>query len=366
MYVLHGVFDTTRKDSVHTMGGCSALFSPQKPNRRPKFGSRTTALEVCQHADLKGKTALVTGGNAGIGKETVRALYAAGATIILCCRNVASGEQVAKDLTTGKNTIHVCQLDLSDLCSVDACIAHVKETFTCLDIVILNAGCVSKTLKKTAQGFEEIFGVNFVSQYYLTTHLLDMMKNPGCRIVGVSSTAHWMGKIVVDDLNFEERSYSGWQSYAQSKLCMLLYMKYLALKFERDSIDNIKVFSVHPGAISTQLVDNTTWARLGFALFGLFCKTPEQGAACTVFAATLCEEKNGSYLEDCHAGFMARQGRDLDMAEKLIQATDLEIRKRHCISRNNTMQPAQANNHDSNIQKSLPRRETISLHAEIL
>lgn len=310
--------------------GCSAMFTPRR--QKVTFGSRSTALEVSKHAEgLRGKTALVTGGNAGIGKETVRALYAAGCDVILCCRNVASGEQAIEEIMMsgeGNNRIYVYQLDLSDLCSVEACVARMKENFDSLDILILNAGCISKTLKHTKQGFEEGFGVNFVAQYYLTTKIVHLMKNPGCRIVGLSSTAHWMGNIHIDDLNFEKTKFSGWKSYGQSKLAMLLYMKYLAVKFEKDSIDNIKVFSVHPGAIRTQLVDGTKYARLAFAMFGFLCKSPEQGAACTVYAATLCEEKSGSYLEDCHLGLMSRKGNDLDMAERLIQATEEELAKR--------------------------------------
>lgn len=335
-------------------------------------------MEISEFVDLKGKTALVTGGNAGIGKETVRALYASGCDVILCCRNVTSGEQAAKDMDFSPhgNKIYVYELDLSDLCSVDACIAKVKENFVCLDILILNAGCISKTLKRTVQGFEEGFGVNFASQYYLTSHVLDMMTKPGCRIVGVSSTAHWMGKIVLDDLNFETRPFSGWHSYGQSKLAMLLFMKYLALKFQRESIDNIKVFSVHPGAIRTQLVQDTRYARLAFSLFRFMCKTPEQGAACTMFAATLCEEKNGSYLEDCHLGFMARRGNDLDMAEKLVQATDAELTKRHsCAIHMSEIADTNTTQDETVVQSTMdvmmtkeipvPRRGTISLQVEI-
>lgn len=368
------------------MGGCSVLFSPKRLDKdvRPTFGSRTTAMEISEHVDLKGKTALVTGGNAGIGKETVRALYNSGCEVILCCRNVTSGEQVAKEMTFSPhgNRVHVYELNLSDLCSVDACIAKVKEDFVSLDILILNAGCISRTLARTAQGFEEGFGVNFASQYYLTSHLLDMMTNPGCRIVGLSSTAHWMGKIFLDDLNFETRAFSGWTSYGQSKLAMLLFMKYLALKFERESIDNIKVFSVHPGAIRTQLVQGTRYASRAFALFRFFCKTPEQGAACTMYAATLCEEKNGSYLENCHLGLMARRGNDLDMAEKLIQATDAELEKRHdsCHKTVDTVtevvahvQPEMIDQSSIEIaqqqqqqdMKQVPRKGTISLQVQI-
>lgn len=325
---------------------CSAILMPKKGTKtRPRFGSRSTAMDIAEYADLTGKIALVTGGNAGIGKETVRALYAAGSTVLLCCRDVATGKRVVEEIYDSekkdgigtdtpasyrnpKNAIHVLRLDLSDLAQVEECVVEVKKTCTRLDILVLNAGCICKTLKHTKQGFEEGFGVNFVAHHYLTMRVLDMMTHPGCRIVGVSSTAHWMGKIFIDDLNFEKTKFSGWKSYGQSKLAMLLYMKYLAQKFEKESIDTIKVYAVHPGAIRTNLVDGTRYARLAFALFGFLCKTPEQGAACTMFAATLCEEKNGSYLEDCHLGFMAKHGNDLDMAERLVDATNNELATR--------------------------------------
>lgn len=310
-----------------------------------RLGRNSSALDAIQGVGyLEGKTALVTGANSGIGKETARALYVAGCNVIIGCRNTASGDEAVKDITNAEgkksNTCTVVALDLSDLNSVLACARTIRETVPSLHILVLNAGAIVSSLERTKQGFEKGFGVNFVGHYLLTRELLPRITDScrecpegmGGRIVGMSSIAHMLGKIQLDDPNFETTKFSGWKSYGQSKLAMILFMKHLARTFEEQGT-NIKAFSIHPGAIHTKLQQDTTYVNTMFKLFKYFCKTPEQGAATTVVACARGDMlQNGAYLVDCQEGTPARQARDLDMAAKLCDLTDRLIQEK--------MQPA--------------------------
>jgi NAD(P)-dependent dehydrogenase (short-subunit alcohol dehydrogenase family) len=298
----------------------------------PVFTSSSTALDIVQHADLTNLWAVVTGGNSGIGLETVRALYEGGANVILCCRDERKGLAAVQRITddahsqTKLNPIRVQTLDLSDLDSVmDAAIA-IKKITSCVDVLVLNAGVIARELTRTVQGYESGWGVNFVGHYVLTNQLIPLT-HESTRIVGVSSVAHWVCKGIEDDVNFEHgRSFSGWQSYGQSKLAMLLFMKYLAKHPDSTGFKG-KAFSVHPGAVHTPLQSETTYVKLMFRLFAWATKTPEQGASTTLFACTpLCVEPSGSYLKNCKAQGMAKQGDNAANGEKMVALVEASLK----------------------------------------
>jgi NAD(P)-dependent dehydrogenase (short-subunit alcohol dehydrogenase family) len=164
---------------------------------------------------LTGKTAIVTGGNSGIGLEACKALSSAGARVILCSRSVASGEKAVKEevktsghggYTVETPDIVVKQLDLENLDSIktfaDDFIANEKS----LDFLILNAGIMAlPNLERTSVGLEKQIGVNHFGHFYLTSLLRNFFttQNKPVRIVSLSSSAHSMGSVNTNDLNFE-------------------------------------------------------------------------------------------------------------------------------------------------------------------
>ena len=228
------------------------------------------------------------------------------------------------------NSISVQRLDLNDLESVMKAVESIRGTLdgAPLDILVLNAGVIARTLKRTVQGYEEGWGVNFVGHYVLTQKLLPLTTEQ-TRIVAVSSVAHMICKQIDDDVNFEHgRRFSAWQSYGQSKLGLLLYMKYLA---RNPSLFKGKAYSVHPGAIATPLQDGTVSVKLAFKMFAWLTKTPEQGAATTLFACTeFVDLPNGAYLKNCRdAGIMmGKQGHNAANGDKMVALVEQSLKSK--------------------------------------
>ncbi|KAI8109897.1 hypothetical protein M9434_001176 [Picochlorum sp. BPE23] len=295
-----------------------------KTTTHKSFGFRTTALEAVEGFDLSGKTALVTGGNSGIGVETVRALASAGCNVILCSRKVEAGQEVADSIAPSvKGNITVEQLDLSDLDNVKACAARVLESHPKIHLLVLNAGVMACPLTRTAQGFEQTMGVCHFGHVYLTQRLLPAVKAAGTpgdesRIVVVSSLAHTFGSIVLDDLNWDTRRYWSWAAYGQAKLANVLFARELAVRLKDD---NVLAYSLHPGSIVTNL-QRYSWYILPiqYALF-FMRKTIPQGASTTIVACTAKGIESGEYLSDCHVTKTSKQGQDMDMAHALWDKT---------------------------------------------
>lgn len=197
-------------------------------------GKGRTALQCVGDANLTGKTAIVTGGNSGIGVETVRALSHAGCSVILCARNPTDGKIVADAITSSgePGPIQVQQLDLADLNNVQSFTDRINASIPKIDYLILNAGVMACPLSRTAQGFETQIGVNHIGHFHLTNLLLPKLKAQGtpARVIAVSSEGHKMGKIDLEDMQWEQRKYTKWGAYGQSKLANILFAKELAAR----------------------------------------------------------------------------------------------------------------------------------------
>ncbi|KAL4427898.1 hypothetical protein ABPG75_001987 [Micractinium tetrahymenae] len=294
-----------------------------------KLGYRTTALQALQGADLRGKTAVVTGGNSGLGLETCRALAAAGAHVVLCSRSLEAGQAAAERLKPDvEGRISVSRLDLADVKSIRALAAKLAASLPSLDLLILNGGVMAlhPGPQRTADSFEMQFGVNHLGHFLLCQLLLPKMKAQGTpgRIVVVSSSIHELGRIDLDDLNYKKRPYRAWGSYAQSKLANVLFVRELACRLRSEG-STLEAFCLHPGIIHTNIGSHIGWRARGFyLLFGPWLKTPEQGAATTVYAATAAElaGHNGGYLQDCRLSTAAKQAQDDALAAALWEKSE--------------------------------------------
>lgn len=286
---------------------------------KAKLGARTTAIEALRGVDLTGKQAVVTGGNSGIGVETVRALAHAGADVVLCSRSLQAGQKVAEELQPAvKGRVVAKQLDLADLRSVKALADDLAASLARLDLLVLNAGVMACPKMHTKDGFEMQIGTNHFGHFYLTKLLLPKMKSSGSssRIVAVSSMAHKMGRLDLQDLGFETRKYSSWGSYGQSKLANVLFASELARRLQEEG-SSVTAFSLHPGVIKTNLQRHMGFSALVFNVLGApFMKSVAQGAATSVFAATApeLEGKGGAYLADCQVSTPSKAGQDAALA----------------------------------------------------
>lgn len=299
------------------------------------FSKHKTALEALpESVDLTNSTAIVTGGNSGIGTETVKVLATAGCDVILCARNTQQGEEVAAELKKDpavKGNITVKQLDLANLASVKAFAEGVLSNELAtrpLNLLILNAGVMACPLMRTTDGFEMQIGTNHLGHAYLTRLLLPKLKaqTEKSRVVVLSSEGHNMGCIDLDDLNYSKRSYSQWGAYGQSKLANILFSKELARRLNEEGLgDKIVTYSLHPGVIQTNLTRHMGAQKIMMSMMKPILKSIPQGAATTITAATQPVDTlppSGSYLKDCKEAKTSKNGQDAGMAKKLWELTE--------------------------------------------
>lgn len=219
---------------------------------------------VCRSkATLGSKTVIITGGNAGIGKETAIDLARRGARVILACRNSEKGEKAVVEVQakSGNQNVVFRQLDLASFESIRQFASKVLQEEPRIDILINNSGVMGCPYTKTKDGFEMQFGVNHLGHFLLTHLLLGRLKEaPAARIINVSSTAHtFVTGINFDDLN-SEKSYTVHSAYFRSKLANILFTRALAKRLAGTSVTTN---SLHPGSVRTELYRHLTTGLLG-------------------------------------------------------------------------------------------------------
>jgi NAD(P)-dependent dehydrogenase (short-subunit alcohol dehydrogenase family) len=259
---------------------------------------------------------VITGASSGLGRESARALAAAGAQVVLAARNTDA-------LTEADRWIHAevpdaktatVQLDLTSLTSVRTAAGQIREAAPVIDILMNNAGVMFTPFSRTQDGFEIQFGTNHLGHFELTRLLTPQLAAAaGARIVILSSGGHVLGDIDVDDPNWERREYDKFIAYGSSKTANILH----ATEADRRLCESgIRAYAVHPGTVATSLarhMSKSDFSQLRkFAVASgaargeqsdgyLDFTTPEYGAATQVWAAVSPElaDRGGLYLEDC-------------------------------------------------------------------
>jgi len=267
---------------------------------------------------MQDKTILITGGNDGIGRATAQALAQKGATVILACRNQGKGQAAreAMQKETGNDRIDLIPLDLSDFSKIKTAADVFRKRYDKLDVLINNAAAFTSTLQKTAQGFEMQFGVNHLGHFLFTNLLLEPLKAAATpRVLTVSSSAHYNGKIDFGNLRGEKGNYSGWPAYSQSKLANLIFAREFA-KQHPDIVSN----ALHPGVVATRFGNkDTNWfISLAWNIMKLGMVSPEKGAKTSVYLASAPEagEFTGQYFNDKQ---QKKRGNPLSRDEELAR-----------------------------------------------
>lgn len=287
------------------------------------FGFHTTAEDIIRYTDLRGQTAIVTGGDSGIGLEAVRALARAGAVVIAPSRNIKKSK---KELSGIKN-IEIEQLDLLIPETIDSFAKRFLASGRALNILINNAGIMGAPEKKDKRGYDLTFATNHLGHFQLTARLWPALKkSAGARVINITSRAHRLGGIIFEDPNFTKTPYDNWKAYAQSKTANSLF----TVELDRLArMHGVRAFAVHPGLIpataisryvldekiAAETVKNLIKSMLGVvnslhllsfinvmkSEHGDKYKSNSQGAATMLWCATsdALNGKGGVYCEDC-------------------------------------------------------------------
>jgi NAD(P)-dependent dehydrogenase (short-subunit alcohol dehydrogenase family) len=267
------------------------------------FGPQSTTYDVLRGIDLAGKTAIVTGGYSGLGLETTRALTAAGAHVVVAARR----RETAQEALTGIDNVEVDELDLADLSSVRGFAERFLARDRAAHIVINNAGIMACPETRVGVGarYEAQFATNHLGHFALVNRLWPALAREGARVVAVSSAGHRRSSIRWDDVQFED-GYDKWEAYGQAKTANVLFAVHIDA-LGKDA--GVRAFALHPGGILTPLQRYLTKEEMVAAGWidedgnptNYEFKTPEQGAATQVWAATSpqLEGMGGVYCEDC-------------------------------------------------------------------
>ncbi|MCK6073533.1 SDR family NAD(P)-dependent oxidoreductase [Paenibacillus silvae] len=272
------------------------------------FDKSSTADEVLRGLDLSGRLAVVSGGYSGLGLETTRALVRAGAHVVVTARR----PEAAREALTDLENVEVDELDLADLSSVRAFSERFLASKRSIDMLILNAGIMACPETRVGPGWEAQFATNHLGHFALTNLLWPaLISGDGARVVSLSSTGHHFSPIRWHDIHFEQ-GYEKFPAYGQSKTAVSLFT------VELDRIGKqhgVRAFVVHPGGIMTPLqrhMPKEEMVALGWIdedgnVANQAFKSPEQGAATQVWAATApkLEGMGGVYCEDCNISEMA-------------------------------------------------------------
>ena len=248
----------------------------------------------------EGRIFLITGANSGLGYESSKILSKKGATVVMCCRDLAKGEKAKQELKKINNSgkIELIELDLSDLLNIKKASNFIKNKFNHLDVLINNAGIMAPPKTYSKQGFEIQFAVNHLAHMYLTLELLPMLEERNnSRVVTVTSGVQYFGKIKWDDLNGNHK-YDRWASYAQSKLANVMFGLELNSKLKKIKSRTSSLLA-HPGLARTNLQPksvqaNNSWQEeFAYKLMDPMFQSAEMGALPQITAATLPSAQGG-------------------------------------------------------------------------
>ncbi|MBQ1101111.1 SDR family NAD(P)-dependent oxidoreductase [Streptomyces sp. b94] len=278
----------------------------------------------------RGRVAVVTGANTGIGYETANVLAARGASVVLAVRDVAKGEHAAGRIKrkTPRADVTVQQLDLSSMDSVRAAAVDLRTAHTRLDLLINNAGVALTPKVTTRDGYELQFATNHLGHFALTGLLLDrLLPVHDSRVVTVTSIAHRLPAAAIHfhDLHWQ-LSYDRVAAYCQSKLANLLFTYEMNRRLLRSRTCTIAV-AAHPGVSDTDLLRNApVWIRLFLAgAKPLARQSAAIGALATLRAAVDPKVLGGQYFGP--SGFSGFKGHPV-LAKSSRQSHDTVLQRR--------------------------------------
>ena len=278
---------------------------------------------------MHGSTVVITGGNAGIGKETAVGLADLGARVIITSRNQERGARAVEEIRerSGRADVEAMALDLADFASIRAFAAELLDRTERIDVLVNNAGLVLRRRTLTADGFEATFGINHLGHFLLTDLLVDRLRaSAPARVVVVASDAHQTAKrgLDFDDLQ-SEHGYRWGKVYGRSKLANIYFARELARRLDGTGVTSN---SLHPGFVRSEFGQGGDLGALyGFGLKYLaapFAISQEAGAKTSIHVASApeLEGATGGYYVKCAPATPSKVAQDDDAARRLWDASE--------------------------------------------
>jgi NAD(P)-dependent dehydrogenase (short-subunit alcohol dehydrogenase family) len=247
-------------------------------------------------ADLSGRTCVVTGASAGIGRATASELAGLGAKVVMAVRNPGKGAKVRRAITkaTGNDDVEVAIVDLARQGSVRAFARELATRHAKIDVLVNNAGIWAGRRRMSPDGIELTWATNVLG-YVLVTHLLlpQLRAAKRARVVNVAS--RYAGGLDLTDVQFERRPWAGKDAYAQSKQANRMLTWALARRLEGTGVT---ANAMHPGFVSTEIFGKGGGGlAFGLSLYAkVRAKRPAEGADTVVWLAASPEVEGRSGL----------------------------------------------------------------------
>jgi len=282
--------------------------------------------------DMKKKLVVITGGNRGIGKETVRDLALNNADVIIGCRDVETGNKFVSELKKSnvKSNISVVKLDLANLQSVNDFAKYVLSLDQPIHYLINNAGMLDENQKKTSDNNMWMYQVNYLSHFLLTNLLLKNItktaeKGDECRIVNVSSQLHYTGKVDLP-LFSDGRVRSSLSGYADSKLLNILFSNQLNKRLQGKNVISV---SLHPGYVASEFSDQLVWWNkyLNYFAYALIGRTEKEGAVTTLHTIYSPKIEGGGYYDSCALDTPHQAAKDQKICEQVWELSEKQLNK---------------------------------------
>jgi NAD(P)-dependent dehydrogenase (short-subunit alcohol dehydrogenase family) len=261
----------------------------------------------------------ITGASSGIGEQTLKSILNDFEQIFILARNEKKVNHIIKSFSKANQA--KCQfiyIDLANMSSVVKAAEDVSSKIPHLDVLINNAGGIFKEKEITIDGFEMSLSANHLGHFLLTHKLMPLLlKSKVSKVIHVSSEAHRMGNVNFNDLNYEQKSFSAFGSYANVKLFNILFSKGLVEKF---GTQGLKSYTLHPGVVKTNFGKDSAGAfSYLWKLATPFMITAEQGAQTTIYLAKnkIEDKHNGAYFKKSKPVSTSKSARSKSMREKL-------------------------------------------------
>jgi NAD(P)-dependent dehydrogenase (short-subunit alcohol dehydrogenase family) len=278
------------------------------------------------HVDMRGKTVMITGFTAGVGRASAFALAEMGADVVGVCRDADKGQRVLDEMGRAHEAVRLDML-VGDL-GVQRDIRRIADEFLASDrplhVLYNNAGVFNLSRTTTQDGYEATFAVNHLAYFLLTNLLLDRLcESAAPRVVCTASDGYkFGGRLDFDDLQAEKK-YTAFPVYCRSKLANVLFTQELGrLAASR----GLTAHSFHPGFVGSDLAKNNgRFARFATRLISPFARSPQKGGETGVYLCTAPAvredtggpDSNGAYFYNMKQQSLAANARYPEDAARL-------------------------------------------------